>query len=120
MVNVSATAPASSYCKDLVGEAIRIFSKLPYAEKQLLLRSFSRMTESSLATSHQSEVEVLTRRELQVLVLLARGYTRREIGASLEISANTSAKHIANIYRKLDISTTAEAVKAALDAGLIH
>lgn len=119
MVDVSATGPASLYHKDLVGQAISIFSKLPYTEKQILLRRFTRMTDGPVSTGRSFAVDSLTCREHEVLTLLAWGYTRREIGVSLEISTNTSAKHIANIYRKLDISTSAEAVKAALDAGLI-
>lgn len=52
---------------------------------------------------------VLSDRESEVLLLIANGYTRREIGCSLGISMNTAARHIANIYRKLDISSVAEA-----------
>jgi len=102
----------------LVVEAIRIFSILPQPERRSLLRSFSEMTDL-LKVDKTTEVSKLTEREQQVLVLLARGYSRREIGSALQISVNTSAKHISNIYRKLEISTAAEAVKSALDAGLI-
>ena len=107
--------------KELVGEAIRIFSILPYPEKRSLLVSFSQMADESVNDSplDQISLDMLTCREQQVLVLVAHGYSRREIGVSLRISANTAARHIANIYRKLDISTSAEAAKAALAAKLI-
>ena len=56
----------------------------------------------------------LTAREQQVLVLVARGYNRKKIGRTLSISASTAAKHISNIYRKLGVSTIAEATRMAL------
>ena len=45
-------------------------------------------------------VDALTRRELEVLRLLARGYTYREIGAELFISIKTVETHASNILRK--------------------
>ena len=58
--------------------------------------------------------EQLTDREKEVLLLVASGYNRKEIGRTLEISACTAAKHISNIYRKLGVSTIAEATRVAL------
>ena len=45
-------------------------------------------------------VDALTRRELEVLRLLARGYTYREIGKQLFISVKTVETHASNILRK--------------------
>ena len=45
-------------------------------------------------------VDALTRRELEVLRLLARGYTYREIGERLFISVKTVETHASNILRK--------------------
>jgi len=56
----------------------------------------------------------LTTRENEVLVLVASGYNRKEIGRTLNISACTAAKHISNIYRKLGVSSVAEATRVAL------
>lgn len=61
----------------------------------------------------------LTTRELDVLVLVASGYSRREIGDCLDISLNTAATHIRNIYRKLDINCIAEAVSLAVTHRLV-
>ena len=47
-----------------------------------------------------SAVDALTRRELEVLRLLARGYTYREIGKQLFISVKTVETHASNILRK--------------------
>lgn len=61
----------------------------------------------------------LTGREQEVLVLVAHGYSRRAIGESLSISMNTAARHIANIYAKLGVSTVAEATQWAYSQRLI-
>ncbi len=77
---------------------------------------------SSLAATANDEVEaveVLSSRELEVLVLVASGYNRKNIGISLGISANTAARHIANIYTKLGISSVAEATSIAYSNMLI-
>ena len=64
-------------------------------------------------------VRVLSRREIDVLTLVATGYSRKEIGESLDITSNTAAKHVSSIYRKLNISTIAEATRIALENGVI-
>ncbi len=61
----------------------------------------------------------LTVREIEVLTLIANGYTRKDVGSALKISANTAAKHIANIYHKLNVTTVAEATQYAIRCGLI-
>ncbi len=68
-----------------------------------------RLTRSSSVSTEQ-----LTEREKEVLLLVASGYNRKEIGRALKISACTAAKHISNIYRKLGVSTIAEATRVAL------
>lgn len=61
----------------------------------------------------------LTQREQEVLRLLGKGLTMADIAASLGISANTCATHTKAIYRKLNISSRAEAALAADRRGLI-
>ncbi len=62
----------------------------------------------------------LTGRETEVLILLARGYTRKEIGATLNITQNTAATHVASLYRKLDVGTIAEATHIAIRCALVR
>ncbi|WP_026209347.1 LuxR C-terminal-related transcriptional regulator [Corynebacterium caspium] len=52
------------------------------------------------ATEHDPLVDALTRRELEVLRLLARGYTYKEIAKELFISIKTVETHASNILRK--------------------
>ncbi len=61
----------------------------------------------------------LTRRELDVLELLAAGAANAEIGAQLSISTNTVRNHVANILAKTHAKTRGEAVAAAVRDGLI-
>lgn len=55
-----------------------------------------------------------------VLGSLARGYTYGEIATQLGLSAHTVGTHIKNIYRKLEVSSRAEAVFEACQLGIIR
>ena len=61
----------------------------------------------------------LTRREREVLTLLATGQTQNEIGAELVISPKTVATHIQRILGKLGVHSRAQAVGVALREGLV-
>lgn len=65
------------------------------------------------------QVEPLTPREIDVLRLVARGMTNREVGHQLGISHRTVQGHLASIYDKLDASSRTEAVTVALKRGWI-
>lgn len=62
----------------------------------------------------------LTARELEVLQMLARGLTNKEIGRALDISGNTVRNHVNNIISKLDVSDRTEAATTAIHRGLIE
>lgn len=55
----------------------------------------------------------LTPREAEVLTLVARGYTNREIAEALVISVSTAGVHVSHILRKLDASNRREAAAIA-------
>jgi DNA-binding CsgD family transcriptional regulator/tetratricopeptide (TPR) repeat protein len=55
----------------------------------------------------------LTRREAEVLTLVARGYTNREIATTLVISVKTASVHVSHILRKLDVPDRREAAAIA-------
>jgi DNA-binding CsgD family transcriptional regulator len=61
----------------------------------------------------------LTKRELEVLRLLAAGHSNREVAEQLFISPTTAARHIANIYTKLGFDSRAKAVAFAHQQGLV-
>jgi DNA-binding NarL/FixJ family response regulator len=60
----------------------------------------------------------LTRREREVLALVAEGYTNRRIAEALFISESTAGVHVSNILGKLGVSSRAEAAAVAARLGL--
>ncbi|MEX0966866.1 MAG: response regulator transcription factor [Bacteroidia bacterium] len=61
----------------------------------------------------------LSSRELQVLELMARGYTNQEIATQLFVSRNTIKTHTSNIYSKLEVKRRTQAVQRAQEMNLI-
>lgn len=59
----------------------------------------------------------LTRRERELLDLLARGLDNHQIAARLEISEKTVRNHVSSIFAKLGVDSRARAIVAARDAG---
>jgi DNA-binding NarL/FixJ family response regulator len=62
----------------------------------------------------------LTPREREVLRLVVEGLSDKEIGAALGISAQTVAKHVAHVLRKLDVSSRTAAATLATRRGLVQ
>lgn len=62
----------------------------------------------------------LTAREMEVLRLLARGLTNREIAGVYNISANTVKNHLNNLMAKLDVTDRTEAVSFCLARGIVR
>lgn len=63
---------------------------------------------------------VLSEREKEVLEGLARGLRNREIARQLFITPKTVEYHLSNLYIKLGVSNRTEAIRAAIDRGLIQ
>jgi two-component system response regulator NreC len=62
----------------------------------------------------------LSARELEVLRLIARGHTNREIAERLFLSVRTVESHRARLQRKLELSRRSELVEYALERGLVE
>ncbi len=75
---------------------------------------------ADLSGSGQAVAAIITPREREILQLLARGASNKEIGAQLAISAHTVKSHMANIFAKLDARDRAESVAKAIQKGLIQ
>ncbi|MCU1452208.1 MAG: two component transcriptional regulator, LuxR family [Acidimicrobiales bacterium] len=65
------------------------------------------------------ELDLLTPREREVLRLIARGYTYRELARRLGISVKTVETHVSSVLRKLQLSTRHELTRWATDRRLI-
>ncbi len=65
------------------------------------------------------EEQRLTKRELEVLRLLAEGHSYKTAAAALGLGVDTARFHIRNIYEKLHVHSKSEAVLAAFRSGLL-
>ncbi len=75
--------------------------------------------ELSAAKQRDRSAETLTERELEILQLLAFGYTNRDIGQRLFISPDTVKTHLEHIYQKLGATDRTAAVAEGLRRRLI-
>ena len=69
-------------------------------------------------TNHQDSVGI-TARELEVLTLIARGFSNREIAMQLFVSENTVKTHCARAFDKLGASRRIQAVQRGKELGLL-
>ncbi|MBS2993676.1 response regulator transcription factor, partial [Rhodococcus erythropolis] len=84
-----------------IAEAIRAAAKgEPKLESKVAGKVLSRLRHSENQLPH----ETLTKRELEILCLVAEGKTNKEIGEELFIMIKTVKTHITNILSKLDVS----------------
>jgi DNA-binding CsgD family transcriptional regulator/pimeloyl-ACP methyl ester carboxylesterase len=70
------------------------------------------------AGNRHRTVENLTPREIEVLRLIATGQTNQNIARELVVSERTVARHITNIYRKIEARNKADATAIAIHSGL--
>jgi len=73
-----------------------------------------------LAATTSSGPAELSARELEVLRLIARGLTNREIAERLFLSVRTIESHRARLQRKLELTRRSELVEYALERGLVE
>jgi len=73
---------------------------------ELLVKEFNSKGDKSKATS---VIDTLTKREYEVLTLIAEGLNNREIAEKLFISEKTVKNHVSNIFKKLDVNDRVQA-----------
>lgn len=83
-----------------------------------MLRYFA-MEHPNTITAHTTQNVKLSPREIDVLTLVAKGYSRKEIARLLDLSINTVSRYIKGAYSRLNISSKAEAAIEACRLGLI-
>ena len=69
--------------------------------------------------SDKQKIDDLTRRELDVLKLLAEGMFNKEIALKLNISERTVKNHVSNIFKKIDVADRTQAAVFAIRNNLI-
>ncbi len=80
-----------------------------------VLQRLARLT----AREDERAVEEISDREREVLALVARGFTNRQIAEDLVISENTARNHVSRILDKLGLSRRSEAAAFAAQHGLL-
>lgn len=81
---------------------------------------FSAKAKPQAQSQHLIPAVNLTDRESEVLLRVAKGYTLPEIGVQLGLSRHTIADYVKQIYRKLNVSSRAEAALEAQRLGLFR
>jgi DNA-binding NarL/FixJ family response regulator len=90
-------------------------------ERVMTRQIADQVLEMITGTSHVRErYDGMTRRELEILRLLAGGLANKQIAFQLKISDKTVRNHISNFYRKLGVADRSQAVLYAVRKGLIE
>ncbi|MBN2076754.1 MAG: response regulator transcription factor [Dehalococcoidales bacterium] len=79
-----------------------------------------RVLDKLVELSHQGSAADLSKREIEVLELIAKGTGNKLIADQLNISASTVKTHIQSIFQKLEVNDRTEAVTKALSKGIIR
>ena len=77
---------------------------------QIARKVVSAFQNKPVNTIHAQSLDVLTKREKEILEMLSKGLVYKEISAQLNISSETVRKHVYNVYSKLHVSNRVEAV----------
>lgn len=111
--------PFAEYAPHILGMMKTITAKYPQNEYLGTVFQYCRQYERHTKNTRGSKV-TLSPREKEVLLLTAKGFSRKEIADSLFISDGTVKTHLKNIYQKLEVSGKVTAVKVAQAQGLIE
>jgi DNA-binding NarL/FixJ family response regulator len=97
------------YCDEIVGAIRAVHKGKRHIPSQIANRLAERMVGQEL-----------TSREKEVLGLMAKGNSNREIAADLAITEATVKGHVSNILSKLGVTDRTQAVTAAIQRGIVH
>jgi DNA-binding NarL/FixJ family response regulator len=124
VLNLLSVGATGYLCKDATGEELLAAVRLVSLGEMVLDPAVAKIVVDHL-THRQSQLlshsislpELLTEREIEVLRLLCRGQTDKEIAEELFISLRTVNGHLRHIYGKLGVHTRTEAMRLALEKG---
>lgn len=115
--------PKDAMREELVDAIQQVYNRREYLSKSIpntILMKFINKSKESGGTIETKKISELTRRELEILKLIAEGYHYKEIGEKLFISARTVETHKNNIMQKLGLNSTIELVKYAIKNSVIQ
>lgn len=103
---------------ELIGAVEKILIGKMYASRSVTSLLAERQIHS-MESGKSLSIEILTKREKQVLGLIAKGITNKNIALKLQISIHTVENHRAHLSEKLGLKNVASLVKFAIEKGLI-
>ncbi|OTG83773.1 response regulator [Acinetobacter sp. ANC 4648] len=92
----------------------------PFIARQILEKMETKAKIQSQTIENKIESDLLSIREHEILELVAKGMSNREIANFLNLSRYTVECHIKYIYRKLSVSTRIKAINTARSMGILH
>lgn len=98
---------------------LKHFHALPQTRQAIDAPKFVATSGNSMPAPLSAEANHLSQREVDVLRLIGKGYSAPEAGRLLGISSHTASSYVRDIYRKLGISSRAEAAMEAVRRGLV-
>lgn len=110
--------PKSASSDDLLAALDAALAGEMWLPQALVAGTVRRLLEPPPPNDWRALVDTLSPREREVLQLMVRGSSRREIAATLYISLNTVRTHVKSILSKLGVHASIEAVSVALRAGM--
>ncbi len=108
---------ASGDARGILAEARAMV--LDCVDPGILVERLEEISSTLLVSKRSSDSDNLTDREIEVLHLLEKGLSKREVASTLFLSYNTIHSHTRSIYRKLEASSRAEAIAGAREQGLL-
>jgi DNA-binding NarL/FixJ family response regulator len=94
-------------------------TEVPPSTDVILVARSSRQSQVSDIAAAGARDAVLSKREREILALLADGLVNKQIAARLGISTNTVKTHLELLFDKLGVATRAEAVATGVKRGLL-
>jgi DNA-binding NarL/FixJ family response regulator len=112
-------AGVAAYCvKSAAPEDLAVAIRQPFDQTIHLARSRTLPLAASAPSSGTGRPE-LTRREIEILMLVAEGYSNSQLARMLWVTEQTVKFHLSNIYRKLNVANRTEASRWAQLQGLL-
>lgn len=105
-----------SAVQDLAAAITAVGSGLPYFSPAIQ-KQMAEIVKGAAQPAH--DLRALTEREREVLILLARGLSTKEIAAQLAIGARTVETHRSNVMRKLGVRSVAVLTQVAIREGIL-
>lgn len=102
---------------ELINAIMMVMNGESYIQPDMIPMLNSKMV---IRNSDKEKIKNLTKRELEVLILVSEGMFNKEIADKLEISERTVKNHISNIFKKIDVADRTQAAVFAIKNSLIH